>query len=289
MESIAQIVINGISLGSIYAMVALGFTLVFGVVQMINFAHTEFYMIGAFILYYLFKVVELPFILSGVVSVIILGVFGYLMRKVLRLEPDLPFETMVLITLGASITLQNAGLAVFGNTARSASIKATEGTVAIGSAVISYQRLIILGASIISFIVVDQMLRRTKIGKAMRAVAQNQVAARVVGIDAGMISSITFVLAVGLAGLAGVLVAPAFFILPTMGVILLPKCFAVTIMGGRGNVRGAFISSFGLGLVESFSIFYVGAGFRDIFAFVLLIAVLVARPEGLFGKRVGLT
>jgi branched-chain amino acid transport system permease protein len=135
-------------------------------------------------------------------------------------------------------------------------------------------------ASFIVFALLDFMLRNTRIGKAMRAIAQNQETAKIIGINVGMIASITLVLSVLLGGLAGVLVAPAFYILPTMGVALLIKCFAAVVMGGQGNVQGAFIASYALGIIESFGIFYIGNTFHDLFAFLLLLSVLLAKPEG---------
>lgn len=285
MDTFLQLLVNGISLGSIYAMVAVGFALIFGVLQMINFAHGEFYMLGAYLLFFLYIMSGLPYGVAGILVAIALGVAGYGMSKVLRLTPSTPFETMILLTLGVSVTIQTSALAVFGNVAREAPTEASAEVLRFGGISISYQRIIIILASVLIFLALDYMLRRTRIGKAMRAVAQNQETAEVVGIDIAMISSLTFTLGVALAGVAGVLVAPAFFILPTMGAPLIVKCFAAVIMGGRGNVRGAFVAAYALGIIESIGIFFVNIGFRDMFAFVLLLAVLILRPEGLFGKR----
>lgn len=285
MDTFLQLFVNGISLGSIYAMVAVGFALIFGVLQMINFAHGEFYMLGAYLLFFLYIMTGLPYGVAGILVAIALGVAGYVMSKVLRLTPNTPFETMILLTLGVSVTIQTSALAAFGNVAREAPTAASAEVLRLGGVSLSYQRIIIVLASILIFVALDYMLRRTRIGKAMRAVAQNQETALVVGIDIGMISTLTFTLGVALAGVAGVLVAPAFFILPTMGAPLIVKCFAAVIMGGRGNVRGAFVAAYALGIIESIGIFFVNIGFRDMFAFVLLLAVLILRPEGLFGKR----
>jgi branched-chain amino acid transport system permease protein len=252
---------------------------------MINFAHGEFYMIGAYLLFFLYIGQGLEYWVAGILVAVTLGAAGFAMQRILRLEPDTPFETMILLTLGVSVTLQSGALAIFGSVAREAPTPASETILHLGPASISAQRVLIVIASIVIFLLLDYMLRRMRIGKAMRAVAQNQETATVVGIDIARISAITFIIGVGLAGVAGVLVVPAFFILPTMGAALIVKCFAAVIMGGRGNVRGAFVAAYALGIIESYGIVVAGLGFRDLFAFLLLLIVLIARPEGIFGKK----
>lgn len=288
MDAILQLAVNGLSLGGIYAMVGIGFTLVFGVVNLINFAHTEFYMLGAYVLFGLFGILGLPYTLAAVLATISIGILGYVVRKVLNLNPNMRFDTMILLTMGLSIVFVNGALAVFSNAIQNAPTAASSEILRFGVVSISYQRLVIMVVAFLSIIAVDLVLRHTKTGKAMRAMAQNLEAAVVVGIDTGLISSVTFVVGGALAGLAGALVAPVYYIVPVMGIALLPKCFAIAIMGGRGNVRGALLAALGLGLIESYGAFYVGIGFRDLIAFLLLIGVLVVKPQGLFGEKVGL-
>lgn len=195
---------------------------------------------------------------------------------------------MILLTLGVSIILQNGALAIWGPTFLTIPTTFTAAKRVIAGVHISDQRLLLFLASIIVFGLLELFVRRTKPGKAMRAVAQNNYAASIVGINIGFIASLTFVMGVGLAGFAGSLVAPIISAHPRMGVGVLMKSFAVIVMGGRGNVHGAIIAALILGVVESLSTQYISLAFKDVFAFAALIIVLVVKPEGLFGRKAGL-
>ena len=288
METFIQQLVNGLSTGSIYALVAVGLTLIFGVLELINFGHGEFFMLGAIGLFILKVELGIPYLPTIVIVVALMAVVGWLTRRWLDLQPNKPFETMILLTLGVSIILQNGALAIWGPTFLTIPTTFTAAKRVIAGVHISDQRLLLFLASIIVFGLLELFVRRTKPGKAMRAVAQNNYAASIVGINIGFIASLTFVMGVGLAGFAGSLVAPIISAHPRMGVGVLMKSFAVIVMGGRGNVHGAIIAALILGVVESLSTQYISLAFKDVFAFAALIIVLVVKPEGLFGRKAGL-
>jgi branched-chain amino acid transport system permease protein len=288
MDTFFQQLVNGLSTGSIYAMVAVGLTLIFGVLELINFAHGEFFMAGAFALYLLKTKLDIPYLPSIFIAIAALAILGWFTRRSLGLQPQKPFETMILLTLGASVILQNGALAVWGPSFRYIPTSLTQSRQDILGIFISDQRLLVLVVSPIAFTLLELFIRHTKSGKAMRAVAQNYYAASVVGINIDYIVSLTFVMGIGLAGLAGALIAPIISANPRMGVGVLMKSFAVIVMGGRGNMRGAIISALIIGVVESLTTQYISLAFKDVFAFVVLIAVLIVRPEGLFGRKAGL-
>ena len=288
METFLQQLVNGLSTGSIYALVAVGLTLIFGVLELINFGHGEFFMLGAIGLFILKVELGIPYLPAIVIVVALMAVVGWLTRRWLDLQPNKPFETMILLTLGVSIILQNGALAIWGPTFLTIPTTFTAAKRVIAGVHISDQRLLLFLASIIIFGLLELFVRRTKPGKAMRAVAQNNYAASIVGINIGFIASLTFVMGVGLAGFAGSLVAPIISAHPRMGVGVLTKSFAVIVMGGRGNVHGAIIAALILGVVESLSTQYISLAFKDVFAFAALIIVLLVKPEGLFGRKAGL-
>ena len=288
MDVFLQQFVNGLSTGSLYAMVAVGLTLIFGVLELINFAHGEFFMVGAFALYLLKVKLGIPYLPAILVTVAIMALIGGVTRRWLGLQPRKPFETMILLTLGASAILQNGALALWGPSFHTVPTVLAQTPRVFFGIHISDQRLILIFFAPILFGLLEWYVRHTKPGKAMRAVAQNNHAASVVGININYICSLTFVMGVGLAGLGGALVAPIISAHPRMGVGVLMKCFAVIVMGGRGNMRGAIISAMIIGVVESLTTQYISLAFKDVFAFVALIMVLIFKPEGLFGRKAGL-
>jgi len=288
METILQQIVNSLSIGAIYAMVAVGLTLIFGVLEVLNFAHGEFFMLGGFVLFIIFGQLGVPYLAAVPVVVLIMALAGWIMRAGLDLRPGRSFETMILATLGVSVVLQNAALAIWGVHPRSVRTEFTDTTRSIFGAAITDQRLLVLAVALVVFVFLDWFIRSTKTGTAMRAVAQNPEAAAVVGIDIVKISSFTFAAGIGLTAFSGTLVAPMIFINPLMGISYLMRSFVVITMAGRGNMRGAIISAFALAIVEGLGQQYFGLAFKDILVFGVLIIVLTVKPEGLFGRKAGL-
>ena len=288
METFFQLLVNGISFGAVYAMVAVGLTIVFGILEVVNFAQGEFYMLGAYITF-LVILTQLPYpigILAAIVALIALGlvVERFAIRPLIGKAWQLP----ILSTIGISTIMQNGAIVLWSPNPRTIIIETASKGINVFGVVITYQRLIIILLALTVFILLHYFIQRTKTGKAMRAVSQNKEACQVIGIDIARISTISFALGSGLSGLGGAIVAPIMAIHPVMGILVVIKCFAAVIMGGFGNIQGTILASFILAIVESFSVAYVSLQYKDVFAFVVMIIVLLFRPHGIFGKKVGI-
>jgi branched-chain amino acid transport system permease protein len=282
-------IINGIVLGSIYAMVAVGLTLIFGVLETVNFAHGEFYMLGAYMMWIFCRQMNLPYALSVPASVIVLAFFGLIVERIAVrpfIERDWRFP--IISTLGVSIFVQNAVLLTIGSEPRTVSTAFSVSNIKVLGAVVSYQGILVVVVSSLLFLSFHLFVTKTKLGKVIRAVSQNKEACHVVGINVQKIYSITFVIGIGIAGLGGALVGPLFALYPTMGFLLGLKSYAVIIMGGFGNVKGAICAAFILGIAESLFGGYLAYEWKDALSFALLILTLLFKPHGLFGKRVGI-
>jgi branched-chain amino acid transport system permease protein len=283
LDLILEQLVNGFVSGSVYALVAVGMTMTFGVLRAINFAHGEYYMLGTFGAWYVIDRLGAPYLASVVVGVlitaIIAGAIGVLVMQRLIAAP---FQSGVLATLGVSLILQNVVILAFGG-----GYKFFEGgyiePVEIGPLFLAEQRILIVAASLVVFLGLELMVRHTRMGKAMRAVSQNIQCCHVVGIDVEKVVLATFVIGTALAALSGVLTAPLnTTVYGGMGEMITFKTFAIIIMGGMGNVRGTLFAGWLLGIVESFVAGFVGLQFRDAVGFVVLIGMLMWRPHGFF-------
>lgn len=281
--------INGLSLGAIYALVAVGLAMVFGVLEIVNFAHGEFFMIASYLFFTLYVTAQLPYPIAGLLTVLLMGVFGGLFELlVIRPVVHRTWQTQLVATLGASVLFVNAAIVIFGTFPQRATTPLLSQLWSIGGVQISEQRVLLFVVTIISFTVLQLFVRSTKLGKAMRAVSQNREACAAMGIDVQRVAIATFAIGTALVGVAAALAAPLTNITPTMGTLLTIKAFAAVIMGGFGRVSGAIISAFILGIAESFAIQYISSGYVDAIAFLIMIATLLFRPYGLFGRSVGI-
>jgi branched-chain amino acid transport system permease protein len=277
---------NGLLISGIYALVAVGFTLIFGVLEVINFAHGEFYMLGAFIIYMFAGQIGLPYALSIPLSILVsLAIGVFVERTSIRPLLERSFESMVICTFAISMILMNGTLLIWGAEPKIIQSPLSS-PVSFFEIAFTYQRLLVFVVAIVLSLVLHLFLQRTKTGKAIRAAAQNKEACLAVGIDIGRISRFTFGLGIGLCGLAGALVAPVYSVFPTMGQTTMFKVFAIVILGGLGNMKGALLASLILGLGESLIAGYVSATLKDGLAFLVMVFILLLRPAGLFGKAV---
>ena len=282
-----QHIANGLIQGSLYALVAVGLTLVYGVLEVVNFAHGELYMLAAFALFMAFSFLKVPYVLAVAFTILALMVLGFVLART-AIVPHLrrSFETTVLATLAASIILQNGARFAFTATPRQVIVPLEDVILTFGDVIVTGQRLLILVTAILAFAALQLFIRRSRAGKAMRAASQNKDACRMVGIDVRRIASQTMVLGAALCALAGAMVAPLYDIFPAIGTTVVFKSFAVVIMGGMGNVPGAMIAALILGVGESLAGGYLSIGAKDALGFSLMILVLLIRPAGLFGRRV---
>ena len=282
-----QLLLNGIVIGVIYALVAMGLSLIFGVLEIVNFAHGEFYMLGAMLAYFLTMNARLgywPTIL--VVTAVAVGL-GYVLYEALlgSLQGE-GFERSILLTLGLSMVLQNGAVFVFTTTPKMMQTRYSYSNVSLGDLRVPVMRLLALGLGLLAFGALYLILYRTRVGKAMRGVAQNREAALMVGIDPRAVSRLAVAIGVGLSGLAGAALAPVYAVHPLMGFSFVFKAFAIIIIGGLANVAGAAIAAVGLGVLESFVGGFFPLVMVDALAFTSMIAILLLRPQGLFGRGV---
>ena len=289
MEDLFEQAVHGLTLGSMYAMVAAGLALMFGVVRLINFAHGEFFMLGAYAFWFAFKEVGLPYAAAALLAHVAMAGFGVAyQRLVVRAILERSWHVQLIATLATSIVLVNLAILVFGTQAKEVPTGLSARVVEVWGVRIAWQRLLVLGAAPVIFGALHWFVGRTKTGKAMRAMSQNREACAVFGVDIQRITLVTFALSGALAGAAAGLVSPLFNIFPDMGAVLTLKAFAAVIVGGFGYVRGAIAASFLIGITESLAAGYISYAYKDAFAFLMMIAVLLWRPHGLFGRRIGI-
>ncbi|MBI3824799.1 MAG: branched-chain amino acid ABC transporter permease [Candidatus Rokubacteria bacterium] len=284
---LVQLAVNGIVVGVIYALMAMGLSLIFGVLEIVNFAHGEFYMLGAMIAYFLVARLHVgywPMIAGVTLAVAALGVVLY--EALLASVRGRSFERSILLTLGVSMVLQNGAIALWTTTPRMVETEYAYTNVTAGGIRIPLLRVFALALAAAAFAALFTVLHRTRIGKAMRGLAQNPDAALMVGIDPRAVSRLAGAIGIGLAGLAGAALAPIYSVHPTMGFAFVFKAFAVIIVGGLGDVRGAAIAAVALGVVESFVAGFFPLILVDAVAFVAMILFLLFRPAGLFGRGV---
>ena len=279
--------INGLRTGSIYALIAIGYTMVYGIAKMINFAHGDIIMVGAYALYFSISMLGLPVPIALLITVIICGVLGVMIEKVaykpLRSAPPLA----VLITaIGMSFFLQSASLLIFGSTPIPFQSVIPNVNISIGPVVISSITVVTLIVTAIAMILLTLFVNKTKLGSAMRAVSEDKGAAELMGINVNSTISMTFAIGSALAAVAGVLYICQYQSMkPTLGALPGIKAFVAAVLGGIGSIPGAMIGGILLGLIESVSKAYISTELADAIVFGVLIVVLLFRPSGLLGKK----
>ncbi len=291
LESIAEFLILGIVLAGIYALFSVGLTLIFGVLDIINTAHGEFFSIGGYVAFAAIVLLHLPAgagIVAGTLASFALGLTVYplliapLKRRLGR-RPQGPL--FLVLTLGLSTFMQSSLLAVAGGDyLRVPSY--LRGMLDLGFTAVSHQRLLVLAVAVVALTALFLFLRYHRTGMAIRSVAMNPEAAQSVGIHLASVFTLTLGVGLGLAGLAGALIAPLFNVYPAVGFPLTIKAFAITILGGLGNVAVALLASVVIAVIESLSVLAMPSEWQSIIAFVVMILVLLVRPQGLLGRAV---
>jgi branched-chain amino acid transport system permease protein len=284
-----QQLVNGVFLGSIYALFALGYTLVFGVLHQLNLAHQGVYMLGAFTGWVLAVSYDLPLWVAGLGAIVAGALLGLLIERIafapLRGRPDEHFAGLI-SSIALGIVLVAGAQGIFGPETVRFPPDAFPGTrFVIAGASISLLQVVILAIAVAMMVGLNWLVVSTRLGRAMRAVAENERAARILGVDVERVTMATYMLSSALGAAAGIMFALAFnSIRVEMGLAVELKGLAVIIVGGLGSLPGAMVGGLLLGLAEVFSIVLIGSGWRDAVAFGLLFGVLFFRPQGLFGK-----
>jgi branched-chain amino acid transport system permease protein len=303
MDVLLQQIINGLVLGSVYALVALGYTMVYGIINLINFAHGEVLMVGALVSWTVVTALAdsglpgwLKLLISLIVAVVVCAALNYIIEKVAyRPLRNAPRLAPLITAMGMSLLLQTLAMIIWKPNYKPYPILLPSEPFMIGGAVINTTQILILVATAITLIGLTWLVNRTKLGRAMRATAENPRVAALMGVKPDMVISATFIIGAALAALAGVMYAANYgSVQHTMGFLPGLKAFTAAVFGGIGNLPGAVVGGVLLGLIESLGAGYIGAltggvlgsHYQDIFAFIVLILVLTVRPQGLLGERV---
>jgi branched-chain amino acid transport system permease protein len=281
---LAQAALNGLVIGAMYMLMAVGFTLTFGIMRVVNFAHGEFYMLGAFAGFFTYVQWEMPFVVCLAIAAVTVGILGMLIERTL-IQPFRSDEMSGMIaTLAISVIIQNGAVLLWGPAPRAMPDIVT-GTLAIGPFSFPWSRLVVIAAAALIFVAFWLFMQRTRLGRAMRAVAQDTETALLQGIRVNTIYPLAFGLSVALAALAGALMGPVFSVSPFVGLTPMLKAFVVVILGGLGSVPGAVVGGLMLGMIESFTATIFGSLVSDILQLLLVILILLVRPAGLLGQR----
>ena len=279
-----QLILNGLLLGGIYALISIGLTLIFGVIRVINFAHGELLMISMYISYFSFALFGLNPYVSLLVCVPLMFIFGVLIdQMIIRPLREAPSYMQIFATVGTSIFLLNLALFLFSGDYQSINMPFAKLTVHMGPVSFTYAKMIIFGTAILVSVGLYGWLTYTDTGKQVRAIAQDKMAARLVGINLNKIYMLTFGIGSALVGIAGALILPVYYVFPSVGVYFVLTTFVVVVLGGMGNMVGALLGGLIIGVTDSLSGYYIDPSLKEVVYFVIFLIVLLIRPSGLMG------
>jgi branched-chain amino acid transport system permease protein len=287
-ELILQVFVNGLLLGGIYAVAALGLSLVFGIMDIVNLAHGHMLMLGAYVAILLFSAAGVTPLLGMVVAIVLLFGLGIVLQRfLLKHVVDEGLEQPIIVLFGLALVFQSLGRIVLGTDARKSELGIPSVRLEAGPVLVSFPRTVTFVLALVLILATWAFLRYTRTGLAIRATAQNREAARYMGIDTNRIYVVTLGIGTALAGAAGALLSMLFPITPFVGWSYLLKAFAVVVLGGVGSVLGTLIGGLLLGVSENLGGLYLGDGIRDIISLSIFLLVLLLRPQGLFGSGGG--
>ncbi len=290
-QEFLQHMANGISLGSLYALIAIGYTMVYGILRLINFAHGDIFMLGTYLTFYGIIFTPIPWYIVFILAPALTGLLGLVLER-LAYKPlrESPRITVLISAIGASFLLQNLGILVFGGRPKAFPTPAIlEKVLNVGGVSIAIVNFVIPIVTVILLIGLNYVIQKTKTGMAMRALSKDYETASLMGININGIISITFFIGSFLAAMGGIMWGVKYpQLMPHMGVLPGLKCFIAAVIGGIGNITGAVLGGFILGLGEILLIAFLPTltGYRDAFAFILLIVILLLKPTGLMGEKI---
>lgn len=285
MKTIIQIVVSGLLLGGIYSLLSIGLTLIFGVIRIVNFAHGDFLMLSMYGAYWLFTLWGVSPFLSVLIITPIFFLLGLAVQRVF-VKPVLNASSLIQVSilLGLSIGLQNLCLLFWKGDYRGINLAISTSVIKVGFVDLGVPRLIAFIAALVISVLIYLFLKKTYLGKAIRATVQDRNAAELMGVDINRIYRLTFGLGIGCVGLAGPLLMPIYSVFPTVGLYFVLTAFVIVVLGGLGNVAGAFFGALIIGLVESFSGFFIAPALKEGVYFIIFILLLLVKPAGLFGQ-----
>ncbi len=286
LETILQLTINGLLLGGIYALLSIGLTLIFGVLEVINFAHGEFLMISMYLTFWLFQAYGVDPYLSLVIIVPVFFVFGlFIQRLIIRPLLNDPPLNQIFATIGLGLVFQNLALLLFKADYRAVKPSYSNANILMGELIVSLPRLIAFAVAIGIIAALFLFLKKTFTGKAIRALAQQRRAAMLMGINVYRTYGIAFGLGIACVGAAGAVLMPLFFVFPTVGSLFVLIAFVVVILGGYNSLAGTLFAGLIIGVIEGFSGFYISPHLKEVVYFIMFIFILIFKPTGLMGRR----
>jgi branched-chain amino acid transport system permease protein len=279
-----QTLVGGLSLGAIYALVAMGFSLVYRTMGLVNFAHADVVTIGAYVASTFYMSARLPFALAMVLAIVVTALIGVVIERVLRPLENKDFDLMLIGTIGFGVVLESLATIIWGATGHAVPSPIRTAPLDVFGVHVRTYDLVVLAVAGAAMFALVQFLQRTKRGAAMQAVAMDHEAATAVGIHVGRSNAIAFSIGAGLAALAGGLAGPLLYVSPTMGASLGIKGFAAAILGGFGSIPGAIIGGPAIGVLDAFA---AGRfqGYSELVTFLVFTAIIMIRPTGIFGER----
>lgn len=284
MELFFQQFINGLTLGSIYCLVALGLTLIYGIMHIPNFAHGHLYMVGAYCVLFLSTVYGINYWMAIIISMVVLALLGILIeRLVFHPLRNAPPTNSFIAAVGALLFLEAGAMALWGADYRRMP-EVFDKSVNIFGIMVTQQRLVVIFSALVLMGALHLFMKKTLIGSAIEAMAQDREGAFLVGINSNMVSMMTFAVASTMAAAAAGLAGPLFLVFPSMGGLVILKAFVIIVLGGMGSIPGAVVGAYILGLAESMGATIFPAEYKDLVAFILLVLILSIRPNGLFAK-----
>lgn len=288
MDALLQLLVNGTALGSVYALAALGFVIVYSATSVVNFAAGQFVMMGAFLGVLTIINLQLPAAVAYPLAIAGMAIFGVIFYFVIHLPlQKRPIVSVIIGTVAAGIIMQNAALLIWGPWPLRIPSVFGDSNVSIGSSVVTTHALATIGITVVLIVLLYGLLYRTSAGRAMRAIAQDIEAARMMGLPVTLWLGFAWLLAAVFSSFAGLLVAPMWFADVNMGDPIALKAFAATIIGGFGSVPGAIAGGLLVGLVEILGASYISSTYKDLLSFGFMILFLLLRPQGIFGERIG--
>ena len=284
MISLLQTVIGGLSIGAVYALVAMGFSIVYRTMGLVNFAHADVVMVGAYVTVTFFLTAKLPFGVSLLLAVLLTGTLGLVIERILRPLESKDLNLMLIGTIGFGIVLESLAILVWGSFGTAVPTPIPNVPINVGGLIITTYQLMILVMSAAVMLLLYLFLDRTKLGTAMQAAAMDRVAATAMGVNVGSANALAFAIGSSIAAVAGALVGPLLYVSPGMGASIGIKGFAAAILGGFGNIPGAILGGVIIGLIEAFASRQLSA-YSDLITFVVFALAMMVRQTGIFGER----
>ena len=286
MIGLAQTAIGGLSMGAVYALVAMGFAIVYRTMGLVNFAHADVVMIGAYVTVTFFLTARLPFGFSLLAAIVLTGALGLVIERILRPLESRDLDLMLIGTIGFGIVLESIAILVWGSFGTAVPTPIPNVPLHLGPVIVTTYQVLVMAVAAVVMVLLFLFLDRTRLGTAMQAAAMDRVAATAVGVDVGTSNALAFAIGSAMAAVAGALVGPLLYVSPGMGASIGIKGFAAAILGGFGSIPGAIVGGLIFGLIESFSSSRLSA-YADLITFLVFAVAMMVRQTGIFGERTG--